>query len=107
MARALEALDDAEIALRELDAGCCEPGRSPRMKALGGTLGKARSMLPDVGSNPERADDLMAELEAAGSQIGSLQVLCCAPDRMPLYTEMLTGLMTVQRSINTMVRRGH
>ena len=107
MTRAVKALDQADAALSKLDAGCCEPGRSPRISELGNPLATARSMLAAVGDDPDAVDELLAKLEDAGSQIGSLQVGCCAPNRMPLYGDMLTGLMTVQRSVNQTVGRGH
>ena len=107
MTVAVQALDRADAALSKLDAGCCEPGRSPRISELGNSLATAKSMLAAVGDDLDAADDLLAKLEDAGSQIGSLQVGCCAPNRMPLYAEMLTGLMTIQRSVNQTVGRGH
>ena len=107
MTRAVKALDQADAALSKLDAGCCEPGRSPRISELGNTLATARSMLAAVSDDSDAVDELVAKLEDAGSQIGSLQVGCCAPSCMPLYGDMLTGLMTVQRSVNQTVGRGH
>jgi hypothetical protein len=96
--RAYAALDKAGAALQSLDANCCEPGRSPRMMALGSTLRSARWYLATIGpGDPEVTVKLIAKLEDAGAQIGSLQIDCCAPSRLPLYAEMLAKLNEVQR----------
>lgn len=104
---ALNALTAAERALDELDRGCCEPGRSPRMAALADTLSMARSGLAHINGDDSRADVVIQHLEDAGRQIGALQVTCCAPARMPLYAELLESLMKTQRSINRSLSRGH
>jgi hypothetical protein len=104
---AFKALDDCEDALRQLDATCCEPGRSPRMKALAETLAEARSGLDGLGHDPVVAEEALHHLEDAGAQIGRLQVTCCAPSRMPLYARQLESLTTAQRTINGALGRGH
>ncbi len=95
--RAHAALSDAYEALDELEAGCCVPNRSPRMAALRATLDEAGNRLDDVSGETGRT--VIDTLEDAGARIGSLQVACCAPARLPLYTRMLGDLTTVQRSI--------
>jgi hypothetical protein len=107
LAGAYRALDDCEEKLRRLDATCCEPGRSPRMKALGETLAAARSRLDAMPDDNEAVDEVVATLEDAGAQIGWLQVGCCAPNRLPLYAGMLEGLMTAQLTVNRAAGRGH
>jgi len=104
---AFKALDDCEDALRQLDATCCEPGRSPRMKALADTLAAARAGLHDMGHDPVVAEAALDHLEDAGAQIGRLQVTCCALSRMPLYARQLENLTTAQRTINGALGRGH
>jgi hypothetical protein len=96
--RAYAALEKAGVDLESLDANCCEPGRSPRMRALGSTLKSARRKLATIEpGNAEATAKLIAELEDAGGQIGSLQIDCCAPSRLPLYAQMLVKLNEVQR----------
>jgi hypothetical protein len=104
---AFEALDSCQAALDKLDAMCCEPGRSPRMKALGETLADARSGLGLVGADATEAEAVLASLEDAGAQVGSLQVGCCAPNRLPLYVTFLEGLTTAQLSVNRELGQGH
>jgi hypothetical protein len=101
---ALAALDDCGAALRDLDAGCCEPGRSPRMQSLADTLDEARAGLQHSPADP---DTTLALLEDAGGQIGRLQVGCCAPNRLPLYERMLAGLTTAQIAVNRARGGGH
>ena len=99
---AFDALDVCTRALGDLDAMCCEPGRSPRMAELGATLdaarGELRTVAADAGSGTAAA---METLEDAGAQIGRLQVGCCAPSRLPLYNEILESLMTAQRTLTS------
>jgi hypothetical protein len=97
--RVQAALADAYTALDELEANCCVPNRSPRMAALRATLDRAGGALGEVSAATGR--DLISILEDAGSQIGSLQVACCAPARLPLYTRMLSDLTTVQRKVTS------
>ena len=96
---AFEALADCEVALERLHRTCCQPGRSPRMEALAETLARARRGLNHVDRGSGAVDAVLEQLEDAGAQIGSLQVGCCAPSRMPLYASMLTGLADAQRTI--------
>ena len=101
------ALDDCGVALEKLDALCCEPGRSPRIAALAATVAQARSRLQGVDGSVEVADEVLGHLEDAGGQTGVLQVGCCAPNRLPLYSRVLENLTTAQRSINAAVGRDH
>lgn len=94
---AFDALDKCVAALGELDMRCCAPGRSPRMAELGATLTEARVKLRAVTIEPTAgAPAAMATLEDAGAQVGRLQVGCCAPDRLPLYAEILENLTIAQ-----------
>jgi len=104
---AFEALDDCEAALRKLDATCCEPGRSPRMKILGQTLIAARGALSRVTDDPGAAGEASGFLEEAGAQVGRLQVGCCAPKRLPLYTRILHGLTTAHQTLDRALGSGH
>ena len=97
--RVLAAIDKAEVALAELDANCCVPGRSPRMAELADTLSSAREGILTLDSGGGGGDDAIVLIEDAGAQIGSLQVGCRAPSRLPLYAEMLTELTAAQRTI--------
>jgi len=105
--RALAAIDKAEVALEELEANCCVPGRSPRMARLGDTLSSVRAGIRELDEDGDSGDDAIAGLEDAGAQIGSLQIGCCAPARLPLYTEMLKQLTGAQRTITRGLDRGH
>ncbi len=105
--RGLVAIGRAEVALAELDANCCVPGRSPRMARLGETLSSIRTRIRELGEDPAAGDDIIAGLEDAGAQIGSLQIGCCAPSRLPFYTKMLKELSAAQRSLSRGLDRGH
>ena len=100
-------MERARAALDELDSRCCEPGRSPRMADLARTLDNIDSAIERTVTESADAEAIIAELEAAGAQIGSLQVGCCAPDRLPLYAEILQQLTEVQLAINRSLGRGH
>jgi hypothetical protein len=104
---AVASLDDCDAALRKLDAGCCEPGRSPRMAALAETLQAARTALTRFGGGEEELGALVAHLEDAGAQVGRLQVGCCTPKRLPLYERILEGLTTVQLTASRAAGAGH
>ena len=102
---AFEALDACNGALGALDLSCCDPGRSPRMAELGATLTEARVKLRAATVHPETAGPAALEvLEQAGSQVGRLQVTCCAPDRMPLYAEILENLTKAQMTLAKVLR---
>lgn len=77
------------------------------MRTLSETLDEARDALDGVGHDVDAADAAVAVLEDAGAQIGWLQVGCCAPNRMPLYADILKGLMNAQLTVNRAVGRGH
>ena len=104
---ARRSLDDFEQALAKLDAGCCDPGRSPRMKALAESLAASRLALDKVGGAPESADEVIAALEDMGAQIGRLQVGCCTEKRMPLYARMLEDLTDTQIAVSRAIGQGH
>jgi hypothetical protein len=106
---ARNAIDDCEVALEDLEARCCRPERSPRMKALAETIAAVRSGLEDVGNGDHHGavDATITHIEDAGAQIGWLQVGCCAPNRLPLYHTLLEGLTTTQRSIKKAAGAGH
>ena len=106
MQSAFDALDACTGALGELDMKCCDPGRSPRMAELALTLTEARVKLRAATVDPTTgARTALETLEEAGAQVGRLQVGCCAPDRLPLYTEILENLTKAQlvlaRAVNT------
>lgn len=96
---ALAALDTCDKTLDKLDKLCCNPGRSPRMAKLAETVADARRGLDDVDADQTLAANVLAHLEDAGAQIGSLQVGCCAPARMPLYATFLENLTQAQLSL--------
>ena len=104
---ALSALSTCDEALRELDLRCCEPGRSPSMKRLGEALSAARTGIANVNADPETAISAIEILEDAGAQVGRLQVGCCAPNRLPLYAELLEGLTIAQLEVNRSLGQGH
>jgi hypothetical protein len=104
---AFAALDDCDAALIKLDKMCCDPGRSPRMKRLAMTLAEARSALTGLANGSSGGPVTVSHLEDAGSQLGSLQVGCCAPSRMPLYARMLENLTDIQRSVASHQGTGH
>ena len=102
---AFEALDACNGALGALDISCCDPGRSPRIAELGETLTEARVKLRAVTIHPETGGPAaLAVLEDAGGQVGRLQVACCAPDRMPLYTEILENLALAQMTLTKVMQ---
>jgi hypothetical protein len=100
-------LDDCDAALRKLDAGCCDPGRSPSMAALAETLDAARTALERFDHGEEELGTVVAHLEEAGAQVGRLQVGCCTPTRLPLYERILEGLTTVQLTASRAAGAGH
>lgn len=104
---AFRALDDCDEALRRLDALCCDPGRSPRMAELTDTVNRARRRLASIDDETEAADTVLEHLEHAGGQVGSLQVGCCAADRLPLYNRLLERLTMAQLAVNESVGRDH
>ncbi len=107
LAPAYVALDEAEVALADLEARCCKPERSPRMKALADTLADVRSGLGRVDDDHDAADQVYESLGDAGSQIGWLQVGCCAENRLPLYHTLLENLTLTQRTVKKATGGGH
>lgn len=95
-----EALDRATVALESLHRRCCEPDRSPRMAELSSQLEVIRRAAAEPGGPDGEA--IAASAEAAGSIVGALQIGCCAPDRLPLYADLLRELNTVVRHVAPM-----
>ncbi|MEN8041781.1 MAG: hypothetical protein ABFR95_09790 [Actinomycetota bacterium] len=107
LADAYAALSHCEETLLRLEKLCCEPGRSPRMAALAETLTAARASLDLVDDGSGAIAEIFAELEDAGAQLGSLQIGCCAPARLPLYADMLKDLTEVQLTVSQSAGVGH
>jgi hypothetical protein len=103
----LDALRRAEALVAELHEGCCQPLRSPRMEKLASTVREAQAALAGLSHDPDRAPDVVAMLEDAGSQLGYLQVACCTPARLELYTEALNCLARTQRLITRSLDLDH
>jgi hypothetical protein len=99
LAAAFVALDAADSAVVELHEGCCQPLRSPRIEALAATLARARAALGAIDGDGRRAIRVIDVLEDAGAQLGHLQVACCTPARMKLYSDTLASLSRVQRTL--------
>lgn len=91
----------------ELEANCCAPRRSPRMAELRDALAATTSLLGAYEAQTVSAEDVVDSIETAGSQIGGLQVSCCAPSRMPLYDSLLHDLMQVQRTVKRHAKLAH
>ena len=106
-APALVALDACDTMATKLDKQCCDPGRSPQMSRLTDTLRLIRSSLGRIDDNPATADVAIGQIEDAGAQIGRLQVSCCTPARMKLYSGILKELTTAQLAINDARGAGH
>jgi hypothetical protein len=107
LAPAYVALDEADVALADLEARCCKPERSPRMQALADTLADIRSGIARVDDDHHAADQVYESLGDAGSQIGWLQVGCCAANRLPLYHTLLENLTLTQRTVKKATGGGH
>lgn len=74
------------------------------MAALAETLGETRAGLDGLGDDPGA---VLTLLEDAGSQVGWLQVGCCAPGRLPLYARLLENLNSAQLALNRALGTGH
>ncbi len=107
LAPARDALTTCDEVLARLELKCCDPGRSPSMAALGDTLSGAAAELGTLDDGSTDAGRVLDALEDAGAQIGRLQVGCCAPNRLPLYTEMLENLTRAQLAVNQAMGTGH
>ena len=103
----VELIDDAEDTLSRLERMCCAPDRSPQMAAIGDSLTSIRSAVSALDGSEDAVTTLIARLESTGSQIGTLQVGCCAPARMPLYSKLLTSLTEIQRAAKAQIGQGH
>ncbi len=97
---ATTALNRCDEIIGELHDLCCEPSRSPRMLALEENVRSIRADLDSLGTQVIGAEQIIDELESAGAEVGRLQIACCAPARMPLYAELLSGLSRTQRMVS-------
>lgn len=77
------------------------------METLGATFDRTRAGIERLGGDPSQAAAVLASLEEAGAQVGALQVGCCAPNRLPLYADILRELTNVQLAVNRSLGRGH
>ena len=94
------ALDKAQSNLAELDRRCCDVGRSPRLAALATKLSEIRQAANRPGGvEPATVSELLQE---AGAMVRALQVGCCAPNRLPLYAQLLEQLNVLQRHLAPM-----
>lgn len=104
---ALAALDGCEAAAAKLHKMCCEPDRSPRLGSISDRLLEVRTAVVAASSDHEVIGPTLDMLEQIGGDVGQLQVACCAPVRMPHYARLLSGLSSVQVSLNRMRGLGH
>ncbi len=104
---AVAALKDARTALGELEARCCDPGRSPHLEKLALTLVDLQGQVDRWDANDNALGRLIPLLEDAGSQVGWLQIGCCAENRLPLYARILEDLTRVQMEANRSAGLGH
>lgn len=70
------------------------------MATLRTKLDGVRELLAEAPTDAVPGHAALSALEQAGAMIGALQVGCCAPDRLPLYTRMLDQLTEIQIGIN-------
>jgi len=101
------ALTECEAIVDRLHKMCCAPRRSPSIIAIKESIASARHDLEGHAPDADAVDSSIATVTDIGSEIGRLQIGCCAPARMPLYADALTHLMTVQRSLKRSIGRGH
>ena len=107
LAATRQALADCDAVVDRLHKMCCEPDRSPRMFEIKETIASIRVDLDTSSDDAEAIDRALSSLQDVGSQIGWLQVGCCATARMPLYADALNHLSTAQLTINESVGRAH
>lgn len=103
----LDLLAECREPLDKLERLCCEPGRSPAMAELRRTIEAVRSGVTSLTPGFGAIDEVMADLEDAGAQIGRLQVGCCTPARMKFYSGLLDSLTKVQIEVNAAAGRRH
>lgn len=77
------------------------------MEALSATLRRAHEALAELDEDTDAGGRVVALLEDAGAQLGYLQVACCSPARIKLYTEALEGLGKTQRLISRTLDLDH
>jgi hypothetical protein len=104
---AIEALDQCDRVVDRLHKMCCEPDRSPRMLTIKESISSARADIENATADSDAVGRSLATLEMVGGQLGSLQVGCCAPARMPLYADALRQLTEVQLNVSKSVGQGH
>lgn len=107
MTPAAEALDTCDTAIAKLHKMCCEPDRSPRLQAVADALIGVRSAVAQADLDHSVIDPTILALQDLGSQIGHLQVVCCAPARMPHYARLLEGFTKIQIALNQMRGQAH
>lgn len=107
IASSVKLLVECDGVMDELEDKCCVPGRSPNMAELRRTIATTRGLVESLDDSPTSAEATVDEIADAGSQIGRLQVTCCAPARMPLYDDLLHNLMEVQRSVKSFAKLAH
>ena len=104
IADAIAQIDECERVVNRLHKMCCEPDRSPRMLEILEGLAQVRilvgAMSEGIADSSASKELVVMSLESIGSQLGSLQVACCAPARMPLYAQTLVGLTEVQLHVS-------
>lgn len=84
---------------------CCDPERSPRLTAIEESLSAIGLDIDDA--RPAALQRAINGLEDVGSRVGSLQVACCAPPRMPLYAAALRHLNVARNEIAAELGVGH
>ena len=99
-------LDRCQGVVERLHNLCCEPDRSPRMKAIESRISEARLRLGQ-GLTQDVAGQVTEILKDIGSRLGCLQVECCTEVRMPLYAEALEKLTATQLSMSRELGLGH
>lgn len=67
------------------------------MATLAEQITAVRRVVDEGAGLPEQ----LAAVEAAGATVGALQVGCCAPNRLPLYTRILDRLTAVQLELTS------
>ena len=77
------------------------------MQPLASTLSDARQGIAGLNTDSQPTSTAIEALEDAGAQVGRLQVGCCAPNRLPLYAELLEGLTVAQLEVNGSLGSGH
>lgn len=77
------------------------------MAELRSALESTRSLVNAYSAEAVQPAEVVRSIETAGAHVGSLQVSCCAPDRMPLYDTIQHNLMEVQRKVKQHAKLAH